>query len=122
MKKIRRGIFETNSSSTHTLTICTEEEYKRYRDGEIGTLQYPSLVEGTLYEGKKFFTKDEARNIEIDYFERRGEEWDEEWVEQEIGYDFTFSGSEADYMEQYEEHFVTPSGDRMVVFGEYGWE
>ena len=27
-RKIRRGVFETNSSSTHSLTICTEEEFE----------------------------------------------------------------------------------------------
>ena len=28
MKQIRKNVFETNSSSTHTLAICTEDEYK----------------------------------------------------------------------------------------------
>lgn len=27
-KQIRRGVFETNSSSVHSLTMCTAEEYK----------------------------------------------------------------------------------------------
>lgn len=31
---IRRGAFETNSSSTHTLTICSEEIYDKWKDGE----------------------------------------------------------------------------------------
>lgn len=34
MKVIRRGIFETNSSSTHAMTICTEEEYDKWKKGE----------------------------------------------------------------------------------------
>ena len=30
MKKIiRKGTFETNSSSSHSLVFCTEEEYKK---------------------------------------------------------------------------------------------
>lgn len=28
MKQVRRGVFETNSSSTHSITICTEDEYE----------------------------------------------------------------------------------------------
>ena len=27
-QSIRYGVFETNSSSTHTLCICTEKEYE----------------------------------------------------------------------------------------------
>lgn len=32
MIKIRKGTFETNSSSTHTLIICTDEEYKNAKN------------------------------------------------------------------------------------------
>lgn len=35
MKKIRFGVFETNSSSTHTLCMCTAEEYKKFKKGEM---------------------------------------------------------------------------------------
>ena len=30
---IRRGVFETNSSSTHSLTICTNESYEKKFSG-----------------------------------------------------------------------------------------
>lgn len=33
--QIRFGTFETNSSSTHSLVILSEDEYKKYEDGEI---------------------------------------------------------------------------------------
>lgn len=32
---VRQGVFETNSSSTHSLTICTKEDYRRWKDGEV---------------------------------------------------------------------------------------
>lgn len=35
MKQIRRGVFETNSSSTHSITICTEEEFEKSKSGEL---------------------------------------------------------------------------------------
>lgn len=35
MKQIRRGTFETNSSSTHSITICTEEEFEKFENGEL---------------------------------------------------------------------------------------
>jgi len=35
MYTIRLGIFETNSSSSHSLTLCTEEEYQKFLKGEL---------------------------------------------------------------------------------------
>ena len=33
-KQIRRGVFETNSSSVHSLTLCMESDYDRWdKDG-----------------------------------------------------------------------------------------
>ena len=28
MRQIRQGVFETNSSSCHSITMCSEEEFK----------------------------------------------------------------------------------------------
>lgn len=33
-KQIRRGVFETNSSSTHSLTWCTKTDYEKWENGE----------------------------------------------------------------------------------------
>lgn len=35
MIQIRQGVFETNSSSTHNLTMCSDEEYKKLESGEL---------------------------------------------------------------------------------------
>lgn len=35
MKQVRRGVFETNSSSTHSITICTLEEFEKFKAGEL---------------------------------------------------------------------------------------
>ena len=35
MKQIRNSIFETNSSSVHSLTFCTVEEYNKFLNGEL---------------------------------------------------------------------------------------
>ena len=35
MKQVRRSVFETNSSSTHSITICTEDEYEKFKSGEL---------------------------------------------------------------------------------------
>ena len=35
MIKIRRGVFETNSSSTHSLTMCNDDVYDKWMSGEL---------------------------------------------------------------------------------------
>lgn len=34
-KTIRKGIFETNSSTTHTLVIGSKEEFDKWKNGEL---------------------------------------------------------------------------------------
>ena len=34
-RQIRRNVFETNSSSTHSLTMCSEEEFEQWKKGEV---------------------------------------------------------------------------------------
>ena len=33
--KIRRNVFETNSSSVHSLTFCTDSEFEQWRCGKL---------------------------------------------------------------------------------------
>lgn len=34
-QQIRRGVFETNSSSTHTLVLCKPDEYEDFKNGKL---------------------------------------------------------------------------------------
>ena len=122
MRKIRKGVFETNSSSVHTLTVCTEEEYERYCRGDAVILTWNSVVKGTKYEGRKFFTMDEAREIERNYAKAHDLDTSEENIEFAVRDDFICADDESDYLEWYDHHFTTPSGDKMVVFGQYGYD
>lgn len=82
MINIRANTFETNSSSTHSITICTEEEYNKFVNGELGI------------------------------------DWDDRLVpKEEAEYDFDTYG---EGYEWYEEHYTSPSGDKIVAFGYYG--
>ena len=51
MKTIRANIFETNSSSTHSMIILTEEEYNKLESGEL------------YLNDDEVITKEEAKNI-----------------------------------------------------------
>jgi hypothetical protein len=51
MKKvqIRKGVFETNSSSTHSITIVSKEEFEKFKAGSLMFHQW----EGKLVEPDK---------------------------------------------------------------------
>ena len=34
-KTVRMGVWETNSSSVHSICICTKEEYDKWENGEL---------------------------------------------------------------------------------------
>lgn len=95
MKQIRKGVFETNSSSTHSITICTQEEFDKFMNGE---LVYDSWED-------KLVPVDSQENDA-----KRYSTWNN------LG-DGGFS-----YLETYAESFTTPSGDHMVAFGSYGYD
>ena len=35
MIQIRRNVFETNSSSTHSITLCSVEDYNAWQEGKM---------------------------------------------------------------------------------------
>lgn len=92
MKQIRYGVFETNSSSTHSICICTQEEYNKWQSGEMIYDYYNEKIIPIPENGT-----DKWRYKTFDQYCKNYE------------------------LEGYEEFFTTPSGDKMVVFGEYGY-
>lgn len=122
MRQVRSSVFETNSSSVHTLTICTEDEYGLYTDGELLHCKFDWILKDTKYKGRKFVTREEAAEIEKEYLAKHGETYDDESIEEFVHDDFETYDDEDEYLECYEEHFVTPSGDKMVAFGRYGYD
>lgn len=91
--KIRRGVFETNSSSIHCMTICSLEEYESWKEGNLLYDEIEcELVEIT---GE---TEGSVDYLTYDEFQKR------------YGYEYdTFA---------YEE--TTPKGEQIVAFGYYG--
>lgn len=98
MKQIRKGVFETNSSSTHSITICTDEDYQEFIKGN---LMYDKFDEVLVP-----FSKEDLDSKQYRYS------------------DFKHLGNVIDdiRLETYKHEFVTPSGDKMVAFGTYGYD
>lgn len=126
MISIRRKTFETNSSSTHSIIICTEKEFTEYTSGNI----YENkkwITSSSKYANKNLVTREEAIDIvknggyykkDLDMFSNYSDEdWDEELRSCGLlRYD------DDRELEFYEEHYTSPSGDKIVAFGEYGYD
>lgn len=113
MRSIRIGVFETNSSSTHSLTICSKAEFEAWQRGELVFAKY----------GKKFYTMAEVLEKEKENLAREDvniTNTDElaEWLEDN---EYELNGNyESDYLESFEQRYTTKSGDEIVAFGCYG--
>lgn len=92
MKTIRLGTFETNSSSTHSLNVATEEEYKRWENEEL------------LYDEYNYI-----------FVENNEENQEDESCK-------TMEGFFNSYLESFEEKYTSKSGDKIVIFGKYGFD
>ena len=126
MLQVRHGVFETNSSSTHSITLCKKSDYDAWRNGEV-YLNDGWWSKELENRDKKFLTKEEAIKLITDsgYFEDTDlysldeEELWEIFYEEGI-YDTEMYGDKCEYYEEYEEKYVTDSGDVIIAFGYYG--
>lgn len=124
MKQIRRGVFETNSSSTHSLTMMMKSDYERWRNEElylyngygfgwdfgkpVSNNLYPRDVAVKFIKQNRFYKNIDDDEIDYETFRDCGFiSWDDE-------------GSE--YLESFYKEFTTPSGETIVAFGEYGYD
>lgn len=146
MKKvIRRGTFETNSSSTHSLTMCTKETYDKWKNGELlfhrwdeEFVEHPTYSEEEL---KKAFFEDNAKRIsngflydntyytDIDEMISKVEvpakelkDIKERSMDDLQSYDSYWEYDSWSSLEGFEETYTTPSGETIIAFGKYGYD
>ena len=118
MKQIRFGTFETNSSSTHSLVMCTQDEYKAWDRGEVYYVEWLTSEMrnklGTEYIGKTFIPTEVADAVlqELGIDEEERSEYfktSDEFFENE-------------YLETFEETYTTPGGETVIAFGVFGYD
>lgn len=119
LRSIRRGVFETNSSSTHSITMVSGEDYAKWENGEL------------LFNDGGFITKEEAIK------ELKNDTW---FIKYHPDFDFTDDDAvdeilrENDYYtynqfwdykggdyETFTDTYKTNSGEEVVAFGYYGY-
>lgn len=125
MRTVRRGTFETNSSSTHSITMCMESDYEKWKNGEMYWHRWnDELVSKEEVEKEMAKLREEFIADNPD-FDENNEEWKEE-LEQYINEDkmyYTYEEfNDYDYIEYetFVDTFETPQGEKVVSFGYYG--
>ena len=121
-RQIRQGVFETNSSSTHSLTMMMKSDYKRWENENLYLFNgytygwdFNKPVRNSLY------TRDEAvAFVKNSRYYHVGSEIDEQYLREMDFIYFNDKGSE--YLESFYKEFTTPSGETIVAFGEYGYD
>lgn len=121
MKLIRRGTFETNSSSTHSITMCKESDFDKWKNGEMYWDRWnESLVSKEEVEKEMAKLKEEFISEHPDY-DKDDIDWEEK-LEDYLNSDKEYYTYEEfnnyDYIE-YET--FEDSYDGVVAFGYYGY-
>ena len=103
MVSYRRGVFETNSSSTHSISICTEEEMKKWKNNELIFDCYNEMFISYDENVKKQLGLDDEHD---EFYSSVSDQYRE--YNQNLYHEI-----------YYEKSFMTPSGDHMYAFGYY---
>lgn len=138
MKQIRKNVFETNSSSTHSLTMCSKSQFEDWKAGKVLFNDWKEVfVEAqkmteidkenardeykSLYECQSYYKKWE------DLSEDEINQWYSKWYEERGDYDrddlktykeyFNYG-----YLETFVQCYTSESGDEVVAFGKYGYD
>lgn len=145
MLQIRRGTFETNSSSTHSIAIYTDEEYKdRMKkekdpnylidwDGDFYTIdKIISKYESSSFKSdrdaaakiKEFMNGRELKDCLTDEIER-GESF-EEWLNDRLELkSVNYRNGDYDDYDRLEEdytEYTTPGGEHLHIICKYGYD
>ena len=123
MFTIRKGTFETNSSSTHSMVICSQDEYDKWDKGELlasrwkdGFKTKDELIKELVKEYPEYFdengnfiSNDEYETLEDFFYAYNDDCWYnlEDWVGD---------------LESAEDSYTTSNGDVVRVVCRYGYE
>ena len=133
-RQVRRGAFETNSSSTHALVICSEEEFNAWERGELLFDEW-----GDKFVSAIKLSDREKRRAEEDYENNKTEfqkDWEDLSENAKLKYYAKFATDNGiingniktyrEYMEDYDletfvQRYTSKSNDKIVAFGKYGY-
>ncbi len=100
MRQIRRNVFETNSSSTHSLTMCMKSDFDKWVAGELVWDRYGDKLVPITPTVEKDMTGRYPQYLTYDQFN----DW--EYISHET----------------FEYDYTTPNGENIVGFGYFGYD
>ena len=138
--KVRRGVFETNSSSTHSLTMCSKEDFEKWEAGKLLFKQYEEIfvpfngeyfkekIQKCIDSGNCSAAEEIVLKMALKYIEN-DEEIPDDIMEATASLVYNNDGEEVTYdeyfyrtdLEYYICNLKTPKGEDVVVFGLYGY-
>lgn len=108
MFAIRKGVFETNSSSVHAMCICKEDDYNKWAEGNC----YIDFLEGKIYTEEELRKDFEEDNPPV-------EDFDEWRLENEL-YTYDEFWDESRWFETYKEVYSVSPDNKIICFGYFG--
>lgn len=130
---IREGVFETNSSSTHSLIMMEESKFKKWKDGKLFYHEDEPYIEDKKAREKFrnyfkkydkhdiFYTKKEVEEIKkfcADNDIKVGEEDYQNWDYAFQTYEYWLQEEE---LESDVHTYTTPGGEKIVAVAKYGY-
>ena len=127
--QIRRSVFETNSSSTHSMTICMKSDYDAWQNDEMLYCQYKSPNFLSVEEGRKKNVENFKDYDEVSEEDKQAHLNGEKSLS-DLGFEdieeFYHTALEDEdvwenrYLEDFGQTFKTPGGEEVYAFGWYG--
>jgi len=137
MIAVRNNVFETNSSSTHSITMCSENDYNKWKKGEL----FYNKWEESFYTKQEIIEK--AKEKQMNYIKKKQEgntlyHYQEKYIEaknDEELYDLEYEEDGNTYysydkfwdyieseFEAFENEYKTSSGEKVIAFGYFGYD
>lgn len=120
---VRQGVFETNSSSVHSLIVVMKDDYEKFENGELFYITFRCPYFENVH--KDFISRDELYQIANELgFDGKIEDTDEllNFFDGDVvSYDL-FWDSDHERFEYFTDEFTTPKGETVVAFGYYGYD
>jgi hypothetical protein len=106
-RQVRFGVWESNSSSTHSLTMVSNEEYEKWKNGEY------YMCDGHLVSYEEIVKEYETKKSEYETIE--------DFMDDYSYYNFNdWWDRKEEYYETFSRTYKTKSGESVVAFGYYG--
>lgn len=121
-KQVRTGVFETNSSSTHAVTIITDEEYQLYKAGKLHISRYAELATQEEYDKllNEAIEKAKANYEKSEYLQKHYESFEDYCNQNNIEFVFLYDWNEDSIEVEHAEKDV--NGIKVHALSVYGYE